>query len=145
MTKKTGGTKSRSRVRIRVRADEDNVGYRNPPRAHRFRAGQSGNPMGRPKGAKSESTILAELLTTKIGLKERGRERKIIVHEAIYRRITEDALRGDIKAATFILNRHSAVQSGETARPDISEDDKAVLEEYLLNYEAKLKAKKEPS
>ncbi len=41
------------------------VGYGRPPKAAQFKPGQSGNPNGRPKGAK---TVLSE----KLGL-QRGR------------------------------------------------------------------------
>jgi hypothetical protein len=34
----------------------ERVGYGRPPLATRFRAGQSGNPRGRPKGARNLST-----------------------------------------------------------------------------------------
>ena len=44
-------------TRLRLEPDdeaEDPVGYGKPPRAHQFKAGQSGNPNGRPKGSKNE-------------------------------------------------------------------------------------------
>jgi len=41
-------------------SDDDVVGYGKPPRAHRFKPGQSGNPNGRPKGSKNEATLTQE-------------------------------------------------------------------------------------
>jgi hypothetical protein len=106
------------------------VGYGKPPRAHQFKPGQSGNPKGRPKGAKNEATILYELLHRKIAIRESGRTRKITVLEAILLRFTEDSLKGNTKSATFLLNRHSAVVSGEPQQSDISDDDQEILEAF---------------
>ena len=39
------------------------VGYRHPPEKSRFKAGQSGNPHGRPKGALNLATILEKTLS----------------------------------------------------------------------------------
>ena len=50
---------------------EYTVGYRKPPKATRFKPGQSGNPKGRPKGspnlAADLSTELGELITVREG------------------------------------------------------------------------------
>ena len=124
-------------------ADEDDVGYGKPPRAHQFKPGKSGNPKGRPKGAKSEATILRELLDQKIGLNERGKTRRITVLEGILRRIAEDCLKGNTKSAAFLLNRHHAMTSGEPMESGLSEDDEAVLEAYLQKYQSKLNPKED--
>ena len=42
--------------------DPDKVGYRNPPKAHQFPKGKSGNTKGRPPGAKGIRTDLKAVL-----------------------------------------------------------------------------------
>lgn len=120
--------------RLPKEADDHDVGYGKPPRAHQFKPGTSGNPKGRPKGAKSEATILQDLLQQKIGLNERGKTRKISLHEAILRRIAEDCLKGNTKSAAFLLNRYHAMASGEPMESGLSEDDEAVLKAHLQKY-----------
>jgi Family of unknown function (DUF5681) len=122
----------------RPASDGNDVGYGKPPRANQFEAGKSGNPKGRPTGAKSEATILHQLLQQKISLNERGRTRRITVLEGILRRIAEDSLRGDIKSAVFMLNRLQAMSSGETDESGLSDDEKTVLETYLKKYKSEL-------
>jgi hypothetical protein len=121
---------SRPRVRITRTPPESDVGYGRPPRAHQFKPGQSGNPKGRPKGAKSEATILYELLHRKISIREGGRTRKITVLEAILLRFTEDSLKGNTKSAAFLLNRHGTLVSGEPQRTDLGDDDQQILEAF---------------
>jgi hypothetical protein len=106
------------------------VGYGKPPREHRFKPGKSGNPKGRPKGAKNESTILRDILTRKITNRSGGRVRKISVLEGIHLRIADDALKGNTKSAAFILNRHAALVSGELQPQDLGDDDREVLEAF---------------
>jgi hypothetical protein len=107
------------------------VGYGKPPQEHRFKSGESGNPKGRPKGSKNESTILRELLSEKISLRQsNGRTKKIPVLEGIHRKQAEFALKGNTKSAAFILNRYAALVSGELQPEDLSEDDRAVLDAF---------------
>lgn len=121
--------------RPRRKAGDDDVGYGKPPRAHRFKPGTSGNPKGRPKGAKSEATILQDLLQQKIGLNERGKTRRITLHEAILRRIAEDCLKGNTKSAAFLLNRYHAMSASKPEEAGLSEDEKTVLETYLKGFQ----------
>jgi hypothetical protein len=122
--------KSLARVRLKPKIRDGDVGYGRPPRAHRFKPGQSGNPKGRPKGAKNESTILREILERKITLRSEGRPQKIPVLQGIHLRIAENALKGDTKSAAFLLNRYAAMVSGELQPNDVSEDDREVLEAF---------------
>jgi hypothetical protein len=115
-------------------AERDDVGYGKPPREHQFKPGKSGNPKGRPKGAKNQETILLDLLQQKISLNERGKARRITILEGILRRIIEDGLKGNTKSAAFLLNRCQATTSGESMGSGLSQDDQAVLEAYLQKY-----------
>jgi hypothetical protein len=107
------------------------VGYGRPPRATRFKPGQSGNPKGRPRGSKNESTILKELLNEKLSLRQpNGRIKKIPALEGVHRKQLELALRGEVKSAVFVLNRYAALVSGELQIEELSEDDRAVLDAF---------------
>lgn len=132
------------RKRVRVRRDADDVGYAKPPRAHQFKAGQSGNPKGRPKGAKSEATILDELLNRKIEMRQNGKIRKITIMEGIFHKLAEDSLKGNTKSAAFVLNRLGAIASSAGTEAEINPDDKAVLDAYLRNFQSKLGGKDKP-
>jgi hypothetical protein len=129
--------------RTQPAADDNDVGYGKPPRANQFKPGESGNPKGRPTGAKSEATILQDLLQHKIGLSERGKMRRITLHEAILRRIAEDCLKGNTKSAAFLLNRYHALTSNEPDESGLSDDEQTVLETYLKKLQSNLDPKKD--
>ncbi|CEG06953.1 hypothetical protein BN961_00334 [Afipia felis] len=127
---------ARPRIRIRLHREEE-VGYGKPPRAHQFKPGQSGNPKGRKKGVKNEATIMHELLQHKVTLTERGKARQVTLLEAILRKLVEDCLKGNIRSTAFLLNRFQASSMGEGSQTNISEDDNAVLEAYIKEFQPK--------
>ena len=58
-------------------ADKDHdyeVGYGKPPKAGRFKPGQSGNPRGRPKGTLNLKTDLQQELAERISVREGDRQ-----------------------------------------------------------------------
>jgi hypothetical protein len=59
------------------------VGYGKPPRDTRFPKGQSGNPRGRPSGAKNLKTLLSEALNEPVIVTENGGRRKVTKRQAI--------------------------------------------------------------
>jgi hypothetical protein len=110
--------------------ESEKVGYGRPPKAHRFKPGQSGNPSGRRKGAKSETAILREILSRKVTVRQGNKARRIPLLEAILLKSAEEALRGDLKAIAFLLNRLAATRSDETATPELSSDEAEVMKAY---------------
>lgn len=108
------------------------VGKWRPPLRTRFKSGHSGNPKGRRKGSKNEATLLTELLDkTKVTLRESGKSRKITAREAIYRNILQDALKGDLKAARFIFERHAAVEAGGAGPGQLTAEEKEIIDAHL--------------
>lgn len=107
------------------------VGYGRPPREHRFKPGQSGNPKGRPKGRKSENQMLEELMSRLVTIREGGRLRKISLREVIYHGIAEEAVKKkNLKAAAFLFDRAASLKSAQPEHRELGEDDKAVLLAY---------------
>ena len=120
------------------------VGYGRPPVEHQFKPGQSGNKRGRPKGSKNEATIMSELLNRRIDIREKGRTRKITVLEGILLKFAEDALKGNAKAASFLLNRKQIAESSGLPTAEILDmDDQKVLDSFKQRLEEQLKNKEE--
>jgi Family of unknown function (DUF5681) len=122
------------------------VGYGRPPAAHRFQPGRSGNPRGRPKGAKNETTVLRDLLNRKIDVRQGGRARKITVFEAILLRFTEDALKGNTKSAAFLFNRYAGNEASDSQPDnDLTADDREVLDAFARRFEAQRRHRRKRS
>jgi len=135
----------RSPKRIRARGNRTSrkrtdVGYCRPPVEHQFKPGQSGNKRGRPKGSKSEATILNELLSRKININQNGTTRRISVLEGMFFKFAEDALRGNPKSAAFLLARKQLIETSEQpATAALDADERKILDAFIQEIEEKFK------
>src|SRR6267378_3262008 len=88
-------------------ADDDEgdheVGYGKPPRHSQFVKGQSGNPRGRPPGAKNLKTLLNKALNELVIVTENGGRRKISKREAIVTQLVNRSAKADYKAIQILL------------------------------------------
>jgi len=134
---------SKHRIGSRSNSGNYEVGYRRPPKKSQFKQGQSGNPKGRPKGARNEATILNNIFNRQIEMREGGRVRKVSVLEAMLLKFTEDALKGNPKSAVFLLNRLRLTEGIATETGELDQDDRAVFDSIMQELEAKLEKKKE--
>jgi hypothetical protein len=82
--------------------DED-VGYGKPPKKTRFKEGRSGNPKGRPKGAKNLATIVAQVCRERVRVKGENGSFYMTKLEAIMKQLTNQAALGDIRATRMFL------------------------------------------
>ena len=108
----------------------DAVGYGRPPAKNRFKAGQSGNPRGRPKGARNKipalneerlkSIILNEAYRT-IKVNDGPRQVNIPMAQAIVRSLAVNAVKGQHRSQRLFSELLSATER----------EDKALHDEYL--------------
>jgi Family of unknown function (DUF5681) len=136
-------SKTKARASKRPAAENYEVGYGKPPKANRFKQGQSGNPKGRPKGSKNAATISRETLDRKIAIREGGKTRMVSVREGILLKLAEDALKGNIKTAGFLFNLDRAYEANDGEMRETDQDDQEILNAYLKDFEARLNSKGE--
>jgi hypothetical protein len=92
-------------------AGEYRVGYRKPPKATRFKPGQSGNPKGRPKGSPNLASDLSSEFGEQITVREGGQARHISKQRALIKSLMAKALQGDVRATTALLTLYARVIS----------------------------------
>lgn len=108
------------------------VGYGRPPREHRFEPGKSGNPRGRPKGARSLHSEVDALLSTKITITEQGKKRRINILTALLKRLVQRAVAdGDLRAIQQVLALASQRAGASPAEPMLEAADEAIIAEFL--------------
>ena len=108
------------------------VGYSKPPRHTRFEKGRSGNPKGRPSGAKNLSTLFIEALNETVIVAENGGRRKISKRQAIVKQIVNKAAKGDWRCTKLLLELPQ--ETGSPIEPEKSESsfgaaDKKTIEQ----------------
>jgi Family of unknown function (DUF5681) len=114
------------------------VGYGKPPRHTRFAKGQSGNPRGRPPGAKSFTTLLDEALNERVLVAENGGRRKVSKRQAIVTQLVNRAATANFPALKILLDfvRDSERQI-EPASPESAafiEADERVMEQIRARF-----------
>jgi Family of unknown function (DUF5681) len=114
------------------------VGYGKPPRHTRFTKGQSGNPRGRPPGAKNLRTPLSEALNETVIVTENGGRRKVTKRQAIITQLVNRSATADFRAIKILLDivrdieRQTEQKAPETS--DFSEADEKVLEQIKARF-----------
>lgn len=109
------------------------VGYGRPPKAHRFRPGESGNPRGRPKKTPTLYEELMKELARPVQIKMRNRTVKISKLEAILRKLLQSCLEGDTRATRLLLAMLQAAPAPAAERDDQSEFEMALPDEEAIS------------
>jgi hypothetical protein len=114
------------------------VGYGRPPCHTRFVKGQSGNPRGRPPGAKNLSTLLSEALNETVIVTENGGRRKVTKRQAIVTQLVNRSATADFRAIKILLEIVRDIErQTEPSTPeasDFSEADEKVIEQLRARF-----------
>lgn len=114
---------------------QEKVGYGRPPRHSQFKPGQSGNPRGRTKLKPTTQSIIHALLDQKIWVTLPSGKKQVTVEEGIFLRLREQALKGELKAIQFLLDRRhptAGMLAANASSDRLSQDDLAILAEAGL-------------
>lgn len=100
---------------------EYEVGYKNPPLHSQWKAGQSGNPNGRPKKTKDFEKLIDIELSKALRITEGGQQVTLTKREVIIKTLVNDALKGDLRAMKMLLPLLAKHQTVEGFEPDAAD------------------------
>ena len=112
------------------------VGYGKPPRHSQFKPGQSGNPKGRPKGARGFAAELTEELEETIRVSENGKVKKLSKQRAMIKSLVAKAAKGDPKAIQIVLAHEARLRGSDLLTgSDADAVDRAILDDFVRRFD----------
>ena len=106
------------------------VGYGKPPPHTRFVKGHSGNPRGRPPGAKNIKTLLTRALNELVVVADQSGRRKVSKREAIITQLVNRSAKADFKAIQILLAMLRDIEGASdphSADPTFTEADQQII------------------
>ncbi|WP_267389244.1 DUF5681 domain-containing protein [Sphingomonas sp. GC_Shp_3] len=117
-----------------VGENEERVGYRRPPRQHQFKPGRSGNPRGRPQGAKGLKSELLAVINEQLTITVNGKPRRMRTLRVVLKSLAAQAAKGKIAAAdkllTLVIDAFGFEDERTTAR-ELSDTDRLIIQHML--------------
>lgn len=116
------------------RGADEIVGYGKPPRKNQFQPGKSGNPNGRPRGAKGLRTELREELDEWVTITVDGKPKRIRKRRLLIKALAAKAAKGNVAAADKLLSLIIQAEGFEDQRPvrrPLSDTDQLILDQFL--------------
>ncbi len=107
------------------------VGYAKPPKGAQFTKGQSGNPLGRPKGAKTKQSkardvrlnnMIVEEAYRSVTVQEDGGMISMTMMQAVLRSVTVNAAKGDHRSQKLLMDMIRIVESTKDEQKEGEEE-----------------------
>jgi Family of unknown function (DUF5681) len=90
------------------------VGRGRPPKQYQWQKGQSGNPSGRPRKKLDQKATVERIMNEPVVISSQdGKKRKVPKYDALMRSHVTKAIKGDVRAAKFVLDEATRLGVGE--------------------------------
>jgi hypothetical protein len=129
------------RHRKPVTADSERnypVGYCRPPKKTAFKKGQIGNPNGRPrKRASTPGEELEAVLNQTIEVRQGDAVSKMTYRKAIFSAQAAKAMKGDTRAAEFLLRQRDRYRDDPGDRSDQTDatpEDRKIIDDFIRDF-----------
>jgi hypothetical protein len=112
-------------------ANNYEVGYGKPPNTTRFAKGQSGNPLGRPKGSKTKrskardirlNNMIIEEAYRSVAVQEDGGMISMTMMQAVLRSLTVNAAKGDHRSQKLLMDMIRIVEATKDEQKESEEE-----------------------
>jgi hypothetical protein len=115
--------------------DEDyKVGFGKPPRRTQFKAGQSGNRNGRPRGSRNLNTLLEQELKQRLVVTENGRRKELTKMQAAIKNLVNKGLT-DRRFMQLLLDAIREMEmrneASSVVRAPLEDVDQQIIENFL--------------
>ena len=119
-------------------ADKYEVGFGKPPKQTRFRKGQSGNLLGRPKGSTNLQTEMKRILAAKTKIKVDGAVQTVSTSRALCLALRQKAMAGDVRAFSKIVEIVGPEMANElrATAADLTSADVDIVRHFLSRTDA---------
>ena len=110
------------------------IGYRKPPKEHRFPKGVSGNPKGRKKGSRGLKTDLHAELSSVLTISINKQPVSGTKQRLMLKSLATRAAAGDVRASALLLPlimQIFGIEDRGTERKALSRQDQALLDDLL--------------